>query len=132
MSRVRIAVVSACFVLGLLAAPATAWKGELAGLVRPIAEVQENAESGDIVTIEGTVTEKRLGNGELIVLRVEDSSGELWVAIPEYVYRDLGNSPLHKKARFFGKWDHKYMDDDTWGIRVQRVERADAPASVAD
>ncbi|MDH3684670.1 MAG: hypothetical protein OEP95_00510 [Myxococcales bacterium] len=132
MSRVRLAVVGTFFFLGLLAAPAAAWKGDLAGLVRPIAEVQEHAESGDLVAIEGTVSERRSGHGELIVLRVEDSSGELWVAIPEYVYRDLGNSPLHKRARFFGKWDHKYMDDDTWGIRVQRVERSDAPASAAD
>ena len=132
MSTARIAFVTTLFVLGLVAAPAAAWKGELAGMVRPIAEVQEHAESGDIVTIEGTVSEKRNGNGGLIVLRVEDSSGELWVAIPEYVYRDLGNSPLHKRARFFGKWDHKYMDDDVWGIRVQRVEAVEAPASIAD
>jgi len=132
MSRVRFAFVASCFVLGLLAAPAIAWKGELAGMVRPIAEVQEHAESGDMVAVEGTVSEKRSGNGEMIVLRVEDSSGEVWVAIPEYVYRDLGNSPLYKRARFFGKWDHKAMDRDTWGIRVQRVERVDAPASIRD
>ncbi|MGI9430816.1 MAG: hypothetical protein ACR2PQ_01295 [Myxococcota bacterium] len=132
MSRVRLAVVTACFVLGLLASPAAAWKGELAGMVRPIAEVQERAESGDMVAIEGTVSEKRLGNGEMIVLLVEDASGEVWVAIPEYVYRDLGNSPLHKRARFLGKWDHKAMSDKTWGIRVQRVEPAEAPASAAD
>ena len=132
MSTARIAFIITLFALGVVAAPAAAWKGELAGLVRPIAEVQEHAESGDIVTIEGTVSEKGNGNGGLIVLRVEDSSGELWVAIPEYVYRDLGNSPLYKRARFFGKWDHKYMDNDVWGIRVQRVEAVDGPASIAD
>jgi len=132
MSRVRLAIVSTCFALGLVAGPAAAWKGDLAGMVRPIAEVQEHAESGDMVAVEGTVSERRSGNGELIVLRVEDSSGEVWVAIPEYVYRDLGNSPLHKRARFFGKWDHKAMSDKTWGIRVQRVERVEAPAAIAD
>lgn len=132
MSTARVAFVIAFFALALLAAPAAAWKGDLAGMVRPIAEVQEHAESGDIVAIEGTVSQKGNGNGGLIVLRVEDETGELWVAIPEYVYRNLGNSPLHKRARFLGKWDHKYMDDDVWGIRVQQVEKVEAPASIAD
>ena len=132
MFRTFLAFASACALFALAAAPAAAWKGELSGLVQPITEVQEKAESGDLVAVEGTITEKRSGNGGLIVLRVEDGSGELWVAVPEYVYRDLGNSPLYKQARFFGKWDHKYMDDDVWGIRVQRIEAADAPANAAD
>lgn len=131
MSPVRAAAIAFVAIV-CLAVPAAAWKGEGAGLVRPIAEVAENAESGDFVAVEGTVVEKRTGNGGLIVLRVEDVSGELWVAVPEHVYRDLGNDPLHKRARFVGKWDHQYMDDDVWGIRVQHIEPVAAPAAPAD
>lgn len=29
---------------------------------------------------------------------------------------------MQLRARVGGQWKHAYMDDDTWGIEVQRVE----------
>jgi hypothetical protein len=117
------------------AATAFAWEGEMAGWVRSIAEVKENPESGDFVVVEGTVDDVRTGDGSTTIVIFRDSSGTLPLAVPNHLLRELaGSTPaggagpdgispkIGKSARVGGKWDHKNMDNDTWGIRVQRVE----------
>ncbi len=134
------------FVFGLLgsllvaafAATAFAWEGEMASLVQPIAVVQEKAESGDYVVVEGKVADVRTGGGSTTIVIFKDSSGTLPLAVPNHLLRELagataqgdagpsGISPkIGKSARVGGKWDHGQMDNDTWGIRVQRVEPID-------
>jgi hypothetical protein len=117
------------------AATAFAWEGEMAGLAQPIAVVQEKAESGDFVVVEGKVADVRTGDGSTTIVIFEDSSGTLPLSVPDYLLRKLagatpqggagpgGVSPtIGRSARVGGTWDHKHMDSDTWGIRVQRVE----------
>jgi hypothetical protein len=59
----RAAIGSLGFALSLaLVAPAGAWEGEMAGLVKAIAEVKSTAESGDFVVIEGRVADVQSGN----------------------------------------------------------------------
>jgi len=120
------------------AATAFAWEGEMAGLVLPIAVVQEKAESGDFVVVEGEVADVQTGGGSETIVIFTDSSGTLPLAVPNHLLRELagakarggtgpgGISPkIGKSARVGGKWGHSPMDDDTWGIRVQRVEPLD-------
>ena len=120
------------------AATAFAWEGEMAGLAQPIAVVQEKAESGDFVVVEGEVADVRTGSGSTAIVIFKDSSGTLPLAVPNSLLRKLagttaqggagpsGISPkIGKSARVGGKWDHKQMDTDTWGIHVQRVEPLD-------
>jgi len=120
------------------AATAFAWEGEMAGLAQPIAVVQEKAESGDYVVVEGKVADVRTGDGSTTIVIFEDSSGTLPLAVPNHLLRKLagatpqggtgpdGISPkIGKSARVGGMWDHKSMDNETWGIRVQRVEPLD-------
>jgi hypothetical protein len=117
------------------AATAFAWEGEMAGLVKPIAVVQEKAESGDFVVVEGEVADVQTGSGSTVIVIFKDSSGTVPLAVPNHLLRELsgataqgeagpsGISPkIGKSARVGGKWDHGHMDNETWGIRVQRVE----------
>jgi len=112
-------------VLGILCPlPAAAWKGALEGGVRTIAEVREKAESGDHVVVQGKVIDVRGGHGELLIVELEDETGTVMVAVPEHLRRELDADPeVGRRARVAGKWDHKYMDSDEWGIRAQKVER---------
>jgi hypothetical protein len=126
------------FVVSLLvnfAVTAVAWKGELAGVVQPIAVVQEMAEAGDHVAVEGTVKEYFEGDGSVMIVILEDSSGSLPLLVPNHLLREFaggtaqgGAGPtgveptVGNRARVSGRWDHKPMDDETWGIHVQRVE----------
>jgi hypothetical protein len=125
----------AFLLVAAFAATAFAWEGEMAGLTQPIAVVQEKAESGDFVVVEGTVTDVRTGDGSTTIVIFKDSSGTLPLAVPNNLLRKLagttaqggagpsGISPkIGKSARVGGKWTKKPMDDATWGIRVQRVE----------
>ena len=120
------------------AGAAPAWEGELEGAARPIAEVQKKAESGDFVVVEGTVADVRTGGGSTTIVIFKDSSGTLPLAVPNSLLRKLagttaqggagpsGVSPkIGKSARVGGEWDRKHMDDDTWGIHVQRIEPLD-------
>jgi hypothetical protein len=107
--------------------PAHAWKGESSTAVRPIAEVNENAEEGDFITIEGTIQEVRSGPGSLRIAVVEDETGELLVAVAEYLRRDLerepGEDPVGARVRVTGKWEHGYLNQAIWAIRATAVER---------
>jgi hypothetical protein len=128
----------AFLLVAAFAATALAWEGEMADFVQPIAAVKEKAESGDFVVVEGTVADDRTGDGSITIVIFQDSSGQLPLAVPNHLLRELaggkpaggagpdGISPkIGKSARVGGKWDHKNMDNDTWGIRVQRVEPLD-------
>ncbi len=128
------------FVVSLVlafAGASAAWEGELAGSVRPIAEVQKMAESGDYVVVEGTVKDYFEGNGSTMIVVFEDASGSLPLMVPNHLLRQFaGASPtgqggagptgaeptIGNRARIGGRWDHKPMEPDTWGIHVQRVE----------
>jgi hypothetical protein len=120
------------------AATAFAWEGEMASLVKPIAVVQEKAESGDFVVVEGEVADVQTGSGSTVIVIFKDGSGTVPLAVPNHLLRELagataqgdagpsGISPkIGKSARVGGKWDHGHMDNETWGIRVQRVEPID-------
>jgi hypothetical protein len=120
------------------AATAFAWEGEMAGLAQPIAVVQEKAESGDFVVVEGEVADVRTGSGSTAIVIFKDSSGTLPLAVSNYLLRKLagataqgGTGPgdvspkIGKSARVGGTWDQSHMDNDTWGIHVQRVEPLD-------
>jgi hypothetical protein len=110
----------------LLAAPSgLAWKGAPAN-VNPISEVQEKAESGDYVVVEGRVTNVSLGSGSRYIATLEDDSGSVLVRIPEHLRRHFGEGKTPGTGGHFrvgGKWTHAYMDDSTWGIHAQKVER---------
>jgi RecJ-like exonuclease len=109
-----------------LAAPAFAWKGESATGVRPIAEVNAKAESGDFVMVEGTITQVSTASGSRHVVTLEDATGSLLVRVPEHLLRNLndGRAPeVGRVVRVGGKWTHAYLDQDTWGIEAESAER---------
>ena len=92
------------FVLVLaVALPATgwAWKGSL-GTPTPIQEVHEKAESGDYVIVEGVIVDVRSGGGSYRLATLEDDTGRVIVAVPEYLRRTIekkpGESARHSKA----------------------------------
>jgi hypothetical protein len=119
------------FVLALaigLPAAGWAWKGSL-GTPTPIQEVNEKAESGDYVVVEGVIVDVRSGGGSYRLATLEDDTGRVIVAVPEYLRRTIekkpGESALHQRVRAAGKWDHKAMDKGVWGIRASAIERVE-------
>jgi len=132
--RISVSLASVAVLLALVM-PSAAWEGELARAVRPIAEVVAKAESNDFVVVEGRVTDVRSGDGSLVIVIFEDDTGSVPLAVPNHLLRHFaGGGPsggagptgvdpqIGRRARVAGKWDHKAMDNDTWGIRVQRAE----------
>lgn len=110
-----------------LAVPASAWKGSLEAGVRSIAEVNEKAESGDHVVVEGTIVEVVVGSGSRYVVTLQDDSGSVPVRVPEHLLRSVGDgkSPeTGRRVRVGGKWAHAYMDREVWGIHAQTAEPA--------
>jgi hypothetical protein len=111
-----------------LAAPALAWKGEMAAGVLPIAEVKARAESGDIVVVEGRITDVGTGSGSRRVVTLEDATGSVLVRVPEHLLRKLndGRDPeVGRRVRVSGRWDHATLDSDVWGIHAQDAERVE-------
>ena len=96
---------------------------------RPIAEVQEKAESGDHVVVEGQIAKVQSGMGSLVVARIEDETGWVYVAVPQHVRRTTERKPeMWGWVRVAGRWDHeklKEQDDAVWGIHVQQIELID-------
>ncbi len=96
-----------------------------AASVKPAAELNESAISGDFVTAEGLIADLRGGNGSYVVATLEDDSGSVLAAVPEYIRRQIesepGVDPIGVRVRVSGVWDHKALDEDTQGIRVQNV-----------
>jgi hypothetical protein len=125
MSRAR----SRIFVLllGLALLPCLAWKGEGAGLVRPISEVLEKAEQGDRITVEGEIVDIEDAQGSLRLATLDDGTGQVLVAVPEHLRRNVEREPgedmVGVRFRVHGRWDHAYMKSDVFGIRAQQIER---------
>src|SRR5262245_4431462 len=113
----RRAAIAVGFAILALAAPAMSWKGSLAPGVRPIAEVNAKAESGDLVVVEGRITDVKTGSGSRLVVTLEDETGSVLVRVPEHLLRKLtdGRSPeIGRQVRISGKWDHASLDDTLW------------------
>lgn len=127
----RLSRVASLALLVALLVPTLAWKGANAGTALPIAEVLEKAESGDIVTVEGSVAGTTTGAGSLMIVTLEDATGQVFVAVPDSLMRKLdvrtGEAAGGQRYRIIGRWDHKQLEDGTWGIYAQQIERLGAP-----
>ena len=134
MIRFRTTIVTFALVFALATA-ATAWEGELAAGVRPIAEVVEKAGKNDFVIVEGRVTNVQIGDGSIVIVHFEDDTGSLYLVIPNHLRRHFaggtvaggagptGADPeIGAHARVAGKWNQKPLGEG-WGIHVQRAER---------
>ena len=119
-----------------LSGPALAWKGGIAQGIQPIDEVLERAESGDFVSVQGEVRHVRTGNGGVIVVTLEDDTGEVYLVVPNHLRRAFGGGKatggsgpggirpqVGRKVMVMGKWGHAPMSSTKWGIRVQKAER---------
>ena len=117
--------------LAVLLLPSLAWKGASAGSVQPIAEVLDKAESGDIITVEGQVVNTTTGSGSMLVAILSDGTGELPIAVPDSMIRMLdartGEATGGQRYRVTGRWGNKQMDEQTWGIYAQKIERVPSP-----
>ena len=121
--RIALLVAIACLSLG---APSAAWTGERGSGVRPIAEVNAHAESGDHVMVEGKITNVTTGSGSRFVVTLEDETGSVLVRVPEHLLRKLndGRQPeVGRRVRVSGEWGHAYLDTDGWGIHAQDAMR---------
>jgi hypothetical protein len=129
--RISAILVAACLLA--VAAPAAAWKGELASGVRPIAEVTARAESGDYVMVEGEITEVTTGSGSRRVVTLEDGSGSVLVRVPSTCCAlNGGVIPGSEVACVWAAVDRALPPKETWGIHAQTAERVGgAPRSVA-
>jgi len=108
----------------LLAPPALSWK-DAPAKVHSISEVQEKAEAGDYVVVEGRVTDVSIGSGSRYIAILEDASGSVPVRVPEHLRRHFGDGRTPGtggRFRVGGKWTHAYMDQTIWGIHAQKVE----------
>lgn len=127
----RLSRLASLALLVAVLAPSLAWKGENGGSALPIAEVLEKAESGDIVTVEGSVADTTTGAGSLVIVTLQDSSGQVYVAVPDSLMRHLdvrtGEATGGQRYRIVGRWDRKQLEDGTWGIYAQQIERIAAP-----
>jgi hypothetical protein len=112
--------------LGAGLAPAHAGAG-----VQPVSEVQAKAEKGDVVTVQGAITDVRSGPGSLRIAIVEDETGEVMVAVSEHLRRSLerepGEDPIGARVTVTGTWEHGYLEQDLWAIRATAVEVISRP-----
>jgi uncharacterized protein YdeI (BOF family) len=109
------------FVLG----EAHAWPA-ITGGGTPIAEAQQNADTGDYFSIEGMV----VSNSQNRVFTIRDDSGEMLVVIPEYLTREKGVPDNNERVRVSGKYDTKKLDSSVKGMRVTRLDRFGSDAGV--
>jgi len=127
----RLSRVASLALLMAVLVPTLAWKGAGAGTAHPIAEVLAKAESGDIVTVEGSVANTTTGAGSLMIVTLQDATGEVLVAVPDSLMRQLdvrmGEAAGGQRYRIVGRWDHKQLEDGTWGIYAQQIERIATP-----
>lgn len=121
----RLALVLTVLVFGSAALAVDGKHPPSAALVKSAAELNERALSGDHVTAEGQITDIRNGSGSWVIATLSDDTGEVLAAFPESIRRQIesepGEDPIGKHVRVSGVWDHKAMDDETQGIRVQNV-----------
>ena len=111
-----------------LAAPALAWKGQPAKGTPTLAEVTANAEKGDVLVVEGTISKLGTASGSARLVTLDDGTGTVLVRVPENMLRRLneGKDPqVGRRVRVTGRWDHAYLDKNVWGIQAldaQRIE----------
>ena len=121
--RLSLLVTVACV---LIALPAIAWKGESSMGVRPISEVNEKAEVGDYVSVEGHLVHIDAEHGSMAIGTLEDETGRVVIAVPNYVRTPLADEGAHRSVvRVTGKWDTGPFEGDTEGVRVQKAEIVD-------
>lgn len=89
-----------------------------------IQQLRTSGREGDYVTIEGRVVRK--WDDEFFDL--EDGTGKMTVAIPEYLFREAGEPERNERIKVRGKYDHAYLEpsstkNDYWGVRVEKLER---------
>ena len=114
-------IVLVAWIVGL-GIPAAAWD-RLAGLVVPISEAFEHAKSGDRFVIEGVVMDQKDDR----IFRLRDDSGDMYVLIPDFLRRDYGIPNQSELIRVAGRYDHKHLDQEVTGMRVQEIERLGKP-----
>jgi DNA/RNA endonuclease YhcR with UshA esterase domain len=108
------------------AAPALAWKGAPVTGTPTIAVVTANAEKGDLVVVEGRITDVGTASGSSRLVTLDDGTGTVLVRVPENMLRRLngGNDPeVGRRVRVSGRWDHAYLDKNIWGILALDGER---------
>jgi DNA/RNA endonuclease YhcR with UshA esterase domain len=121
--RAVLLVAIACLTL---AVPVAAWKGEPATATPSLAEVKENAEKGDILVVEGRITDVGTASGSSRLVTLDDGTGTVLVRVPENMLRRLndGKDPqVGRRVRVTGRWDHAYLDKNVWGIQALDAER---------
>ena len=127
----RISCLLVALLLTASSGAAHAWKGASAAGVRSIAEVNEKAEEGDVLTVEGEIVDVSSGPGSLRLAVIEDGTGQLMVAVAEHLRRNLerdaAEDPVGVRVRVTGRWDHGYLKQDRWAIRATSVERLPSP-----
>jgi hypothetical protein len=102
------------------------WASASAAEAKSIAEIRASAKEGDLVTVEGRVTDVRTGSGSRQIVTLEDDSDRVLIRVPEYLLRELneGRDPqVGNRVRVSGKWGHAYLDEDIWGLQAEHAER---------
>ena len=112
--RVRLVVTLAVALGATLAATAT-W----AAPTHPIADARKSVEIGQHFAIEGVVVD--IVDKRFFTLR--DDTGEMIVAIPDYITRAHGMPVKHERVRVQGKFDRKKLDHSIEGMRVYSLRR---------
>ena len=123
--RAALLVAIACLTL---ATPALAWKGKPVSGTATIAVVTENAEKGDLVMVEGRITDVGTASGSSRLVTLDDGTGTVLVRVPENLLRRLndGNDPeVGRRVRVSGRWDHAYLDKNVWGIQALDASRVE-------
>ena len=123
--RAALLVAIACLTL---TAPALAWKGETVTGTATLAEVTANAEKGDILVVEGRITDVGTASGSSRLVTLDDGTGTVLVRVPENMLRKLngGKDPeVGNRVRVTGRWDHAYLDKNVWGIQALDAQRAE-------
>ena len=121
--RAALLVAIACLTF---AAPALAWKGKPVTGTPSISVVTENAEKGDLVVVEGRITDVGTASGTTRLVTLDDGTGTVLVRVPENLLRRLneGKDPeVGRRVRVSGRWDHAYLDKNIWGIQALDGER---------
>ena len=93
---------------------------------KSIAEIRASAKEGDLVTVEGRITDVRTGSGSRQIVTLEDDSDRVLIRVPEYLLRELneGRDPqVGNRVRVSGKWGHAYLDEGVWGLQAEHAER---------
>jgi hypothetical protein len=135
MARISTVFLASLFAVAL-AIPTLAWKGDQLSGVKSIDEVQQKAEHGDHVVVQGEVVKVTTGNGSTMIVVLEDDTGTVYLSVPGHLRREFaggsatgGSGPTGAKPRIggiaqvAGSWDKEPLNGNKWGIRVRQVNR---------